>query len=91
VLGLEDDTSWSNWGIPQWQNVIALFVAWALCAAAIIKGVKSVGKIVYFTATFPYFILTALLVRGATLPGAIDGIEFYLLPTWETLLSPQVW
>lgn len=63
VLGI-GDASWSNWGVPQWQNVLALFVAWALCAGAIIRGVKSVGKIVYFTATFPYLILTALLVRG---------------------------
>lgn len=74
-----------------WPNVLSLFVAWALCAGAIIRGVKSVGKIVYFTATFPYFILTALLVRGLTLPGAMDGVWFYLTPTWETLLSPGVW
>ncbi|CAG9805041.1 unnamed protein product [Chironomus riparius] len=90
VLGIGDAT-WYNWGYPQWQNVICLFVAWMLCALAVLKGVKSVGKIVYFTATFPYFILTAILIRAVTLPGFYDGIMFYITPDWNKLLSPGVW
>lgn len=62
-----------------------------LCALAVLKGVKSVGKIVYFTATFPYFILTAILIRAVTLPGFYDGIMFYITPDWNKLLSPGVW
>ena len=46
---------------------------------------------VYFTALFPYVMLTALLIRGVTLDGALDGIIFYLSPNWETLLSANVW
>lgn len=49
------------------------------------------GKVVYFTALFPYFVLTTLLIRGASLPGAADGIIFYLTPDWSRLTEARVW
>ncbi|KAL5291317.1 hypothetical protein ACFFRR_010613 [Megaselia abdita] len=90
VLGLGDST-WTNWGYPRWQLVLCLLLGWIIAFFCLIKGVKSAGKVVYFTALFPYVILTALLIRGATLEGAWDGIQFYITPNWETLLSPSVW
>ena len=48
------------------------------------------SQVVYFTATFPYVMLGVLLVRGLTLPGAIDGIKFYLYPDPARLADPQV-
>ena len=45
---------------------------------------------VYFTAIFPYILLTILLVRSVMLDGAMDGIEYYLKPDWERLKDAQV-
>lgn len=42
------------------------------------------------TATFPYIVLSVLLVRGATLPGAWRGVVFYLKPNWQKLLETGV-
>lgn len=45
----------------------------------------------YFTATFPYVVITILLIRGLTLDGAADGIIFYLKPDFSRLGDIQVW
>lgn len=48
------------------------------------------SQVVYFTALFPYVILTVLLIRGVTLDGAAEGIKFYLEPDFSRLGDPQV-
>ncbi|XP_077399647.1 sodium- and chloride-dependent GABA transporter 2-like [Vanacampus margaritifer] len=78
-------------GSLNWDLVLCLFIAWVMCYFCIWKGVKSTGKVVYFTATFPYVMLIVLLVRGLTLPGAGIGIQFYLYPDLGRLADPQVW
>eukprot|EP00062_Callorhinchus_milii_P014554 gi/632963853/ref/XP_007898113.1/ PREDICTED: sodium- and chloride-dependent glycine transporter 1 isoform X1 [Callorhinchus milii] len=68
-----------------------LAVAWFVVFLCLIKGVKSSGKVVYFTATFPYVVLTILFIRGITLDGAVNGIKYYLTPQWDKILDAKVW
>lgn len=44
----------------------------------------------HFAAPFPYLVLLVLLIRGVTLPGAVNGIKFYIFPKWEKLADYQV-
>merc|ERR1719494_999013 len=81
----------SEVGGVRWQLALTLLLAWIGIYFCIWKGVKSSGKVVYVTATFPYLVLVILLIRGVTLPGASNGIMFYLNPEWEKLKTPQVW
>ncbi|XP_026875901.2 sodium- and chloride-dependent GABA transporter 2 isoform X3 [Electrophorus electricus] len=78
-------------GKLHWDMALCLLLAWIMCYFCIWKGVKSTGKVVYFTATFPYVMLLILLIRGITLPGASRGIQFYLYPDLGRLVDPQVW
>ncbi|CAB1354012.1 unnamed protein product [Coregonus sp. 'balchen'] len=89
VLNLTDSPD--KLGNVRWELALCLLLSWILCYFCVWKGVKSTGKVVYFTATFPYLMLVVLLVRGLTLPGAIDGIKFYLYPDPARLADPQVW
>ncbi|KAK0162879.1 hypothetical protein PV327_006618 [Microctonus hyperodae] len=68
-----------------------LLLAWIIVFLCLSKGVQSSGKVVYFTALFPYVVLIALFVRGILLPGAEEGILFYLTPDWRRLTSAKVW
>lgn len=46
--------------------------------------------ITYFPALFPYVILFVLLIRAVTLPGAMNGIIFFIRPQWNKLIDPNV-
>ncbi|CAI5687372.1 solute carrier family 6 member 22, tandem duplicate 2 isoform X2 [Oreochromis niloticus] len=89
ILGLSDGID--NIGNIRWDLALCLLLAWVLCYFCIWNGVKTTGKVVYFTATFPFVMLVVLLVRGLTLPGAKDGIMFYLYPDPSRLTDPEVW
>lgn len=89
VLQITD--SMDDMGSLRVELLVALIVAWVLVYFCLWKGIKSSGKVVYFTATFPYVVLIVLLIRGVTLPGASKGIEFYLKPDWKKLGDAKVW
>ncbi|XP_073811812.1 uncharacterized protein [Musca autumnalis] len=78
-------------GTPSWRLAITLAVSWLVIGGVIIKGIKSSGKASYFLAIFPYVIMLVLLVRSLTLPGAFDGVLFFLTPQWDKLLDAKVW
>jgi len=71
--------------------VLGLALTWFFIWWVIHKGVQRVGKIVMLTVPLPLVILVVLFIRGVTLPGAADGLDFYLAPKWELLLKPEVW
>ncbi|XP_062871509.1 inactive sodium-dependent neutral amino acid transporter B(0)AT3 [Trichomycterus rosablanca] len=78
-------------GSLQWWLVMCLFAAWCIVYICFIRGIETIGKAVYVTATFPYLVLTIFLVRALTLPGASDGLLYLFTPDWQVLLNPQVW
>ncbi|XP_053305361.1 sodium- and chloride-dependent glycine transporter 2 [Spea bombifrons] len=78
-------------GEIRWPLVLCLLLAWAIVYASLAKGIKTSGKVVYFTATFPYVVLVILLIRGVTLPGAGAGMWYFITPNWEKLGDAMVW
>ncbi|XP_068188384.1 sodium-dependent neutral amino acid transporter B(0)AT3-like [Antennarius striatus] len=89
TLNISEDIDTS--GSLQWWMVTCIASAWCVVYICFIKGIDSMGKAVYVTATFPYLVLTIFLVRGITLPGATDGLMYLFTPDWTKLQNPQVW
>jgi solute carrier family 6 amino acid transporter-like protein 5/7/9/14 len=86
----ETDSIEDGVGAPDWRLTLCLLFSWATIFLVILRGVKSSGKAAYFLALFPYVVMITLLIRGATLPGAVDGILFFITPQWDKLLDPLV-
>lgn len=89
VLQISD--SLEDVGTIVWPLALTLLLGWTMVYFIIFKGVKCSGKIAYFTALFPYLVLTILLIRGVTLPGASDGLVYYLKPNMSRLADGRVW
>ncbi|XP_042855526.1 sodium-dependent noradrenaline transporter-like [Penaeus japonicus] len=75
----------------EWPVVGVTFLTMAFLFFSVFKGIRVMGKVVWFTAMFPFIMLFVLLIRGVTLPGAADGIYFYIFPNFDRLKEMQVW
>uniref|UniRef100_A0A3Q3MHV7 Transporter n=1 Tax=Mastacembelus armatus TaxID=205130 RepID=A0A3Q3MHV7_9TELE len=91
VLGVVHSEGLHDPGPVRWPLALCLLAAWIIIYLCMLKGIRSSGKVVYVTATFPYFVLIVLIIRGATLQGSLQGIAFYLTPEWDRLANAQVW
>lgn len=70
---------------------LGLIVVWLCVFLILYKGVHRIGKIVLITVPLPTILLILLTIRGLTLPGAIEGISYYLTPNFSRLLDVNVW
>ncbi|KAI0236942.1 Sodium-dependent dopamine transporter [Lamellibrachia satsuma] len=91
VLGLDSDSGIGQLGAPRGKLALCLVGVFIMLYFSLWKGVKSSGKVVWVTATMPYVVLSVLLVRGITLPGAMEGILYFITPRVDRLGDPSVW
>ncbi|EGW10894.1 Orphan sodium- and chloride-dependent neurotransmitter transporter NTT4 [Cricetulus griseus] len=77
---LDISNSISESGGLNWKMTLCLLVAWSIVGMAVVKGIQSSGKVMYFSSLFPYVVLACFLVRGLLLRGAVDGILHMFTP-----------
>ena len=78
-------------GAIRWNIVLPLIIAWVSMYFCIFRGVRLVGKIVWWTVPLPWLMLLILVVRGLTLEGSMQGLVYYLDPVWSELAKPITW
>ncbi|XP_059917623.1 sodium-dependent neutral amino acid transporter B(0)AT2 [Gadus macrocephalus] len=74
-----------------WRMTVCLLAAWTMVCLAMIKGIQSSGKVMYFSSLFPYVVLICFLVRALLLKGSWDGIRHMFTPKLEIMLEAKVW
>ncbi|XP_018602584.1 sodium-dependent neutral amino acid transporter B(0)AT2 [Scleropages formosus] len=74
-----------------WKMTACLLAAWTMVCLAMIKGIQSSGKVMYFSSLFPYVVLICFLVRAMLLKGSLDGVLHMFTPKLEIMLEAKVW
>jgi len=89
-----------NIGEIKWDITLCLLLSWTIVCLCLIKGIKSSGKVVYFSATFPYLLLITLMIYGLLQDGAMKGLKVLFVPEesfWDfsgkenSVSDVQVW
>ena len=91
VLRLNQSEGINDIGSPLWDLTLCNLAAWIIVFLCLFNGVKSSGKVVYVTATFPYLLLIILFFAGIFRDGASAGVDYYLTPDWSKLKESSVW
>ncbi len=71
--------------------LICLLVAWGLIYYCIRNGTKSVDKIIKYLIFLPVVCLGFMAIKGATMPGAMQGLAAFFIPDFSALSNPMLW
>ena len=63
---------------------------WCNDQCFIVSYLILVHQVVYFTSTFPYIMMTILVIYNCLLDGATDGLIYYLKPDFNRLADSEV-
>ncbi|XP_067652701.1 sodium- and chloride-dependent glycine transporter 1-like [Haliotis asinina] len=88
---LEMTSGLEDMGTVNWKVCLCCLFACIVVFLVLLRGIKSLGKVAYFNATFPYVLLLSLLINACLLPGSTDGILYFLTPKWHRLADASVW
>ena len=89
-LGLTDNP-W-NFGGIQWTVFIPLLLVWVINYVILSKGVqKGIEKVNRILIPTLWLTTAIIVIRGLTLPGALDGLNYLFTPDWSKIAQPQVW
>jgi len=78
-------------GPPVWTIVGLLALTWVIVYFIIYKGAPAIGRISQYVMLIAWAFLVIIFIRGITLVGAADGLNFYLAPDFSALGGGGVW
>ena len=78
-------------GTPVGTLVFCLLVVWVVIFLVIYRGTKVIGPVSQYVMIIAWITLVILVIRGITLPGALQGLDYYLSPDFSKLGNLDMW
>lgn len=76
----------------QTNLIVPFVIVWALIIFIMYKGIRrGIEMACKICLPILLVLILILVVRGITLPGAVNGLEYMFKPDWGALLEPKVW
>lgn len=73
-----------NWKELTFWMVVSVVIAFAICSLGLNNGVERITKIMM---TCLLLLMVVMAVRAVTLPGAGEGLKFYLVPNFKEMFA----
>lgn len=72
--------------------LIPFLLVWALVGFIMYRGINK-GIDIACKICLPILLLCTfvIVIRGITLPGAVDGLSYMFTPDWKAIMTPSVW
>lgn len=89
-LGITD--SITQLGGLKTNLILPFFIVWALVAIIMYRGInKGINLACKICMPILAACVVIIVIRGITLPGAIDGIAYMFTPDWSAIAHTDVW
>ena len=69
-------------GTMSFWMIVAVFVSLGVCALGLQNGIEKITKVMM---TLLFILIVVLAIHSVTLPGAMKGVEFYLVPNLDAI------
>ncbi len=79
--------AWNMNGAAPW-HLISMIIVLVVTVRGIEAGVEKICKVLI---PLLFLILTIIMVRAVTLPGATEGLKFLFQPDWDSMLTGRLW
>lgn len=70
-----------------WHFIAAAFTIFVI-SMGVVKGIEKLNKIIM---PLMFIIFIGLVFKSLSLPGAIEGVRYLIMPRWELLADPVTW
>jgi neurotransmitter:Na+ symporter, NSS family len=85
------DNPWAI-GIPVITLLLGMLLIWVINWFIVYRGIRGgVEKACKLLIPVLMILMGILVIRGITLPGAFEGIKWYITPDFNALTNPSVW